>query len=137
MKAILISTLFLCFTCALKAQSNFSITQDGKHIVYYDNGNVKSQGNYLNNRREGEWLFFYDNGKIALKKNFSKGIQVGEWAYYNQDGGLLLKVDDISKINDNAEMALYENNKVKSKSVNGKKETDFISNKPIELNKKF
>ena len=136
MKTIFFSILLLCLTCTVKAQGNFSITQDGKHVVYYENGNVKAQGNYLNNRREGEWLFFYDNGKVALKKNFSKGEQIGEWAYYNQDGGLLLKVDDISKINGNAEMALYENNKVKSKSVNGKNENNF-NNKQVELNKKF
>lgn len=137
MKTILISTFFICFTFAVKAQSNISITQDGKHVVYYDNGNVKAQGNYLNNRREGEWLFFYDNGKVALKKNFSKGEQVGEWAYYNQEGSLLLKVDDITKINDNAEMALYENNKVKSKSGNGKREANLNDRAKVELNKKF
>ena len=76
---------------------------------------------------------------VALKKNFSNGEQVGEWCYYNQDGGLLLKVDDIAKINEKDEVALYENNKVKSKGifVNGKKEGDFIINNKVEIKKSF
>jgi antitoxin component YwqK of YwqJK toxin-antitoxin module len=139
MKTIIISAFFLCLTIVVKSQDTGNLSQDGKHVVYYQNGNVKAQGNYVNNKREGEWLFYYENGAIALKKNFSKGEQVGEWCYYNQDGGLLLKVDDISKINEKAEVALYENNKIKSKGtfVNGKKEGDFIINNKVEVKKSF
>ena len=139
MKTILISTLFLCFVFTVKSQNTSNLNEDGKHVVYYQNGKVKAQGNYVNNKREGEWLFYYENGKIALKKNFSKGEQIGEWCYYNQNGNLLLKVDDISKINESVEIAHYENNKLKTKNVfvNGKKQEDYINTKHIELNNKF
>lgn len=139
MKAILISALLLCTTLIVKAQDTDNLNQDGKHVVYYQNGNVKAQGNYVNSKREGEWLFYYENGAIALKKNFSKGEQVGEWCYYNQNGGLLLKVDDIAKINEKTEIALYENNKVKSKGtfVNGTKTGNFINNNKVEIKKNF
>ena len=139
MKTIVISAFFLCLAFTVKSQSTGNLNEDGKHVVYYQNGNVKAQGNYVNNKREGEWLFYYENGTMALKKNFSNGEQVGEWCYYNQNGGLLLKVDDISKINEKAEVALYENNKVKSKGVfvKGKKEGDFIINNQVEVKKSF
>ena len=139
MKTIIISALLLCLAFTVKSQSTSNSNEDGKHIVYYQNGNVKAQGNYVNNIREGEWLFYYENGSIALKKSFSIGEQVGEWCYYNQDGNLLLKVDDIAKINEKTEIALYENNKVKSKGifVNGKKEGDFIINNKVEVKKSF
>jgi antitoxin component YwqK of YwqJK toxin-antitoxin module len=116
MKTIIISAFFLCLTTFVKSQDTGNLNQDGKHVVYYQNGNVKAQGNYVNNKREGEWL-----------------------CYYNQNGGLLLKVDDIAKINEKAEVALYENNKVKSKGtfVNGKKEGDFIINNQVEVKKSF
>ena len=139
MKAILISAFFLCTTFIIKGQSTDNLNQDGKHLVYYQNGNIKAQGNYIDNKREGEWLFYYENGSLALKKNFHNGEQIGEWVYYNKDGSLLLKVDDISKIDKNTEVALYENNKIKFKYslVNGRKVDGFIDNNKIDVKQKF
>ena len=139
MKTLFISALLFCLSFTIKSQSTNNLNEDGKHVIYYKNGNVKAQGNYVNNRREGEWLFYYENGAMALKKKFSKGEQVGEWCYYNQDGVLLLKVDDISKINEKTEVALYENNKVKSKGtfVNGRKVSDFSDINKVEVKKNF
>jgi len=139
MKTILISTLFLCLVFISKSQNNIDLNEDGKHILYYKNGNVKSQGSYVNSKREGEWLFYYENGILALKKNFAKGKQVGEWCYYNQNGSLQLKVDDISKVDEKVEIALYENNKVKSKGtfINGKKEGDLILDNQVDIKKSF
>ena len=139
MKGLFISAVFICTAFLAKAQTNFTITENGKHIVYYQNGNVKAQGNYQNNKKEGEWNYFYDNGKLALKKNFVNGEQVGEWTYYNQDGSLAFKVDDIAKIEEKADITRYENNKVKTKVtfVNGKKEITPVKNEQGELNNKF
>ena len=134
MKALLFSALLICIAFISKGQTNKDINEineDGKHVVYYQNGNVKAQGNFKNSKREGEWIFFYESGTVALKKNFSNGEQVGEWTYYNQDGTLAMKVDDITKIDEKVEMTRYEKNKVKTKStfVDGKKQE--------ELNNKF
>lgn len=136
MKTTLFSLLFFFTLSTVKAQTTVNpVNTHGKYVMYYQSGNIKARGNYLDNKREGEWVFYHENGSVALKKNFSKGVQVGEWVYYNPDGTLVMKVDDIAKVDEKVEVTLYDNNKVKCKNtfVNGRK----ISTSQTDLNKKF
>lgn len=38
--------------------------KNGEYLEYYDNGNLKIKGNYLNNSKSGSWTYYYSNGKI-------------------------------------------------------------------------
>ena len=35
--------------------------KQGKWIVYYKSGEVKAEGNYVDDLREGEWIFYYES----------------------------------------------------------------------------
>lgn len=60
----------------------------GYHEVLWDNGVVRSKGNYDNGYRVGEWEYFYHNGVLALKGNFIADKRVGCWLEYDFYGEL-------------------------------------------------
>lgn len=138
MKTILISVFFLFLIYSAKSQNANNLKEDGKYVVYHTNGNVKTVGKYVADKREGEWIYYYENGKIGLKKNFNNGKEIGEWSYYDQNGNLTMKIDDITKTN--KELAYYKDGSLISKNSynNDKKEENKNnSNSQILINKKF
>ncbi len=139
MKAILISLLFLCFMFTVKSQTTSNSKDNVKYyVIYHSNGNIKTVGNFVDNKREGEWTYYYENGKVGLKKNFNNGKEIGEWSYYDQNGNLSMKIDDITK--SNKELAHYKDGALMSKntySEDKKVENKNNSNGNIIINKKF
>ena len=43
----------------------------GKYAYYWNNGQVRFFGMFLNNRRTGIWLNYDKNGQIIFKENFN------------------------------------------------------------------
>jgi antitoxin component YwqK of YwqJK toxin-antitoxin module len=64
-------------------------TREGKWNYYYDNGEVKSEGNYTNNRQVGEWKFYYKGGTPEEIGNFNNGVLQGKWQYFFPEGKTL------------------------------------------------
>jgi antitoxin component YwqK of YwqJK toxin-antitoxin module len=60
-------------------------TPDGPEVVYYDNGNVKSRGGYLDGEMHGAWEFFRRDGSTMRTGVFDRGRQVGIWRSYDRD----------------------------------------------------
>jgi antitoxin component YwqK of YwqJK toxin-antitoxin module len=56
--------------------------KNGKAILYYENGNVKEAGNWINDKQEGVWHFYYESGKLYADIMFSNGMQDGKSVYY-------------------------------------------------------
>jgi len=46
--------------------------RDSEFIEYYENGNIRSKGQYLNNEHSGLWTFNYPNGKTEMIVEFTK-----------------------------------------------------------------
>jgi len=40
---------------------------------YYENGQIKEEGNYKDGKREGKWTEYYENGQIEWKENYKDG----------------------------------------------------------------
>ena len=54
-----------------------------KHFYeYYDTGELREFGQFVNGSREGNWKVFYKTGKIKQKGKYSKGEKVGIWKTY-------------------------------------------------------
>lgn len=62
--------------------------REGHFIEYYQNGNVASEGNYIDGLEDGYWKDYYENGKIAAEGYYSKGEETGKWCYYDEQGNL-------------------------------------------------
>lgn len=58
---------------------------DGPEVVYFDNGNVKHRGGYLDGEMHGTWEFFRRDGSTLRTGAFERGRQVGIWRSYDRD----------------------------------------------------
>lgn len=58
---------------------------DGPEVVYYDNGNVKQRGGYLDGEMHGPWEFFRRDGSTLRSGIFDRGRQVGTWRSYDRE----------------------------------------------------
>ena len=43
----------------------------GEYIYYWDNGQIRFQGSFLNNRRVGVWTNYDKHGEIIFKEKFN------------------------------------------------------------------
>lgn len=51
-------------------------------------GDMKSEGEYRNDRQVGEWTSYYDNGVLAFKGKYNAGYPDGEHFFYYENGRL-------------------------------------------------
>lgn len=51
-----------------------------------ENGNITSEGNYVDNKMEGEFRSYFPDGKLMLKANYKAGLLEGISYYYFPDG---------------------------------------------------
>jgi antitoxin component YwqK of YwqJK toxin-antitoxin module len=64
-------------------------SREGDFTYFYEDGSIKSQGLYQNNRQNGKWNFYFKNGSFEQIGNFDNGYLTGEWKWYNPDSSLL------------------------------------------------
>ena len=96
---------------------------------YHDNGQLSSEGKYINGKLLGEWKFYYENGQLKQEGKYVNGKYEGEWKSYHDNGQLKTqgkyvngkKEGDWRRYSDNGQL------KTKGKYVNGKMEGKWIS----------
>lgn len=55
---------------------------------YYENGNVKETGYFMNNSKDGEWISYNENGVKTSEANYTNGVKNGNWSIWNDQGVL-------------------------------------------------
>ncbi|HOU97761.1 MAG TPA: hypothetical protein PLP65_02840 [Bacteroidales bacterium] len=50
--------------------------------LYYETGELKAKGKYINNIQSGEWIYYYQNGTIEQKGKYKKGKIDGKWTWF-------------------------------------------------------
>ncbi|AXT18961.1 hypothetical protein D7030_15005 [Flavobacteriaceae bacterium AU392] len=78
------STLFTFIICCQIASSQ----QNGLYKEYHDNGQLKTEGEYLYKKRIGDWKNYYDNGQVSSLYSYTNGKQNKESTAYFKDGSL-------------------------------------------------
>ena len=48
---------------------------DGKHVYYWDNENVRDEGNYIVGRKEGNWNKYNYDGTLFLIISYLNGVE--------------------------------------------------------------
>ena len=56
-------------------KENSNITE-GLFEEFYDNGNIKIRGNYVNGKKDGVWEFFYSDGALNVSQTFKNGQEI-------------------------------------------------------------
>jgi antitoxin component YwqK of YwqJK toxin-antitoxin module len=61
-------------------------SEANQEVVYYDNGQVKHRGAYLDGEMHGEWEFFRKDGSRMRSGFLDRGKQTGVWRTYDRSG---------------------------------------------------
>ena len=61
---------------------------DGLWMRYHKNGRLSERGNYTNDKIDGPWGGFYDNSQLRFRGNYINGKRDGPWEEYSRDGVL-------------------------------------------------
>jgi antitoxin component YwqK of YwqJK toxin-antitoxin module len=61
---------------------------EGLLMKWYDNGKIATEGNYINGKKNGKWNKRYDNGKIATEGNYINGKKEGKWIECRDNGNI-------------------------------------------------
>jgi antitoxin component YwqK of YwqJK toxin-antitoxin module len=62
--------------------------REGEWKTYFETGELRSTGQYLNDYQHGQWLYYFQDGKREQTGNFRNGIMDGEWKWYYPNGQL-------------------------------------------------
>jgi antitoxin component YwqK of YwqJK toxin-antitoxin module len=50
---------------------------------FYDNGQVKQEGVYLDGKLHGKWVSYNEDGTKQTSGEYNQGEKVGTWTFYN------------------------------------------------------
>jgi antitoxin component YwqK of YwqJK toxin-antitoxin module len=88
MKNIVIAGVLMVssFMFAQEVKPKFEVVdQMVKATYYYENGQVKQQGLYLDGKLHGKWIAYNEDGTKQSIGEYNKGAKVGKWFFWNED----------------------------------------------------
>ena len=53
---------------------------------YYENGQIKIEANYKDEKKDGKWTSWYENGQIKLERNYKDDHIDGKWTEWDENG---------------------------------------------------
>lgn len=71
--------------------------KDGKYLMYYENGNVKREGNYIGDLESGCFLEYHINGELFIEQWFQEG-NIFYISKFDTTGYPILSKFDYSKV---------------------------------------
>ena len=87
MKNIMIAGIMLVtsLTSAQEVKPKYEIIgQEVKTTYYYDNGQIKQEGNYLNGKPNGKWVSYNEDGTKQAIGEFENGSKKGKWFFWSE-----------------------------------------------------
>ena len=59
------------------------IGSEVKATYFYDNGQIKQEGNYLNGKLQGKWVSYTENGEKEAIGEYNNGTKTGKWFFWS------------------------------------------------------
>uniref|UniRef100_UPI0040494BCB toxin-antitoxin system YwqK family antitoxin n=1 Tax=Flavobacterium sp. TaxID=239 RepID=UPI0040494BCB len=56
-----------------------------KATYYFDNGQVKQEGFYLDGKLHGKWTAYTEVGSKQTTGEYENGVKVGKWFFWNEN----------------------------------------------------
>jgi len=69
-----------------KWDKNYLLILHGKYTLWYENGQIKFQGNFKDGKKEGKLTWWYDNGQIESEQNWKDGKKEGKLTWWDDNG---------------------------------------------------
>lgn len=57
----------------------------GPFTAFHENGQLASEGNYVDGLENGVWRDFHEDGRLAAEGHYKLGQEMGEWQYWDAD----------------------------------------------------
>lgn len=83
--------------------------------LYYSDGTMKLEGDFIDNKREGIWTYFTNRGKLQKQGEYKEGVPTGIWRIYNEKGKKEEIVYDYSistYVKNNSALRYFENEEI-------------------------
>lgn len=87
--------LILIFTLLFGFQY-LTAQEDGPYKEYYDTGELKVEGQFLDGKRIGDWVSYHKNGQVSSNYGYIDGKPKKEYVRYFEDGTVSLKNEIIN-----------------------------------------
>jgi len=74
-----------------KVREEFTVDSKGNNILngpyksFYQEGGIKSEGQFVKNKSTGLWKYYYKNGNLRMQGNIADGKSSGQWEYYYEN----------------------------------------------------
>ena len=79
----------LCIQIIIRAEMEKNTrNENGNFVHYYQSGEKRCEGNFVNGFREGEHIFYYLNGQVREKIFFSENARSGQSISYDRYGDM-------------------------------------------------
>ena len=62
---------------------------NGSWEFFYENGQIRMKGKYIDNKNNGHWVHYYDNGKVKLDLYYISGMLEGILTAYDDKGNII------------------------------------------------
>ncbi len=59
-----------------------SVDDEVTATYYYENGNVKQVGNFVDGKLEGKWISYTEDGNVQAIAQYKNGEKHGRWHYF-------------------------------------------------------
>jgi antitoxin component YwqK of YwqJK toxin-antitoxin module len=59
-----------------------NIDDQVKATYYYENGNVKQVGNFVDGKLDGKWISYTEEGNVKAIAQYRDGKKHGKWQYF-------------------------------------------------------
>ncbi|WP_338410505.1 membrane-binding protein [uncultured Flavobacterium sp.] len=80
--ALLISVVFY----AQEVKPKFEVEgNEVKATYFYDNGQIKQEGHYLEGKLQGKWVAYSEDGNKTAVGEYIKGEKVGKWFFWTEN----------------------------------------------------
>ncbi len=88
-------------------------SRDGHWKEYYEDGSLRSEGDYKTGKPVGAWKYYYQDGKIEQEGKYTaSGKLTGTWKWFHRNGQELLEEDYLNGQKDGPHTEYDENGKV-------------------------
>jgi antitoxin component YwqK of YwqJK toxin-antitoxin module len=81
---------------------------EGPYRMYYENGTLKQEGQYLNNELVGAWRAYHDNGQLKEEVLFENNEENGPFVEYHANGKLAAEGSYLDGDNEHGELKIYD-----------------------------
>lgn len=86
--------------------------ENGEWVVFYENGQIRTKGNFVNGKINGEWIVYYKDGSVYIKGDYLNGVQNGELVIFYKNGKPSQKLNYVNGAPKGKHISYYSNGQV-------------------------